>query len=59
MLGIVSNNFSQLEEKLYLEFPYLKKKNIYFVINRSKIKRNLTLEQNKIKDGDHILIVYY
>ena len=59
MLGIVSNNFSQLEEKLYLEFPYLKKKNIYFVINGSKIKRNLTLEQNKIKDGEHILIFYY
>ena len=55
---MLSDNFSKLEEKLYLKYPQLKNKNIYFIANGNKINRNLTLEQNRIKNGDHILIFY-
>jgi len=55
---MLSDNFSKLEEKLYLNFSDLKYKNIYFIANGNKLNRDLTLEQNGIKNGDHILIYY-
>ena len=55
---MLSDIFSKLEEKLYLEYPELKNQNIYFIAKGSIINRDLTLEQNKIKNGDQILINY-
>ena len=48
--------FSIIEEKLYIEKPELKHKQVYFLSNGKIIDNSLTLEQNKIKDNDAILI---
>ena len=48
--------FAKIEEKLYREFPSLKSKKIYFLANGNKINKSLTIEQNKIKNGNTILI---
>ena len=51
-----SDVFSKLEEKLYLEYPKLKNKNIFFITNGNIINRSANIEQNRIKNGDTILI---
>jgi len=55
---IITDLFSNLEEKLYNEFPELRQANIYFITNGNIINRNITLEQNKIKNGSQILIYF-
>ena len=54
-----SEIFSSVEEKLYLEFPELKNKKIYFMANSNIINRSANIEQNKIKNSTTILIDYY
>ena len=54
--AINTDKFAVLEEKLYLEFPQLRNKNVFFLCNGNKIYPELTLEQNKIKSGSSILI---
>ena len=56
--GLKSDKFSTIEEKLLNEFPELRKKDIYYIANGNVINRGLTLEQNKIKTGNTILIQY-
>ena len=56
--GIKIDRFTTIEEKLLLAFPDLRNKNIYYVANGTIIKRAATLEQNKIKNGNTILINY-
>ena len=48
--------FSDIKEKLCLEFKELKDKKVFFLSNGNILKKNLTLAQNNIKDGDQILI---
>ena len=48
--------FSNIEERLYREYPILKSKKIYFIVNGNVVDKSLTLEQNKIKNGNSILI---
>ena len=48
--------FSILEEKLINEKPELKHKSLYFLSGGKVIETSLTLEQNKIKDKDLIII---
>ena len=48
--------FSLLEEKLLLEKPELKHKELIFLSGGKVINTSLTLEQNKLKDKDVILI---
>ena len=48
--------FEKIEEKLYLEYPELKSKRIYFIANGKAIDKSSTLEENKIKNGNTILI---
>ena len=50
------NLFVRLEEILNNNFPELKKHDIYFEVNGRRIKRYLTLEENKIKNNDLINI---
>ena len=57
--GLKSDKFSTIEEKLLNEFPDLRNKDIYYIVNGNVINRALTLEQNKIKTGNTILIQYY
>ena len=53
-----SNIFSSLEQRLYIEFPELKQKNIYFIANGKAINRSESLEKNNIKNGTNILIYF-
>ena len=46
--------FVKLEERLYNDYPEYKKKETYFLVNARKIKRFLTVEENKIKNNDII-----
>ena len=48
--------FSNIEKKLYKEYPILKKKKIYFIANGKVVNKSYTFEQNNIKSGDTILI---
>ena len=48
--------FSSIEEKLYLQDPLLKQKDLIYLSGGKVIIRTQTLEQNKIKDKDVILI---
>ena len=51
-----TDNFKVLEEKLYLDYPELKNKNLVFMANGSVINRYETLENNGIKPGNAIVI---
>ena len=53
-----SDSFSKIENKLFEEFPELKSKNIYYLANGNTVNKTSTLKQNKIKNGDTILINY-
>ena len=48
--------FSRLERKLFLEYPELKIKNIYYTVDNKIIDKETTVRQNGIKDGDTIII---
>ena len=51
-----TNLFVRLEEMFNNNFPELKKHDTYFMVNTRRIKRFLTLEENKIKNNDMINI---
>ena len=51
-----TDNFSLLEEKLYVDYPQSKDKNIYFSANGNIIDRNASLEENNIKNDTSIVI---
>ena len=53
-----SDIFSEVEEKLYYEFPELKKKNINFILNGNIINRTSSLEENGIHNDNIVLIEY-
>ena len=48
--------FNEVENKLYEKFPELKNGEYYFLVGGNKVNKYLTLEENKIKDGDKIII---
>ena len=52
------DTFSKIEIRLFEEFPELKSKNIYYLANGNTVNKTLTLEENKIKNGNTILINY-
>ena len=47
--------FNNVENKLYEKVPELKRTNTFFLANGDIIYRALTVEENKIKDGDKIV----
>ena len=51
--------FVRLEEKLYDEFPEYKEENTYFTVNGNTIKRFKSMEDNKIKNSDVIILNIY
>ena len=53
-----SDIFSEVEERLYYEFPKLKQKNISFFVNGNIINRTSTLEENGIQSGNIVIIDY-
>ena len=52
------DSFSKIENQLFEEFPELKSKNIYYLVNGNTVNKTETLKQNKIKICDTILINY-
>ena len=46
--------FVKLEEKLNNDYPQLKDKETYFIVNGNRIKRFKTLDENNIKSNDVI-----
>ena len=48
--------FGHLEEQLYKHYPDYKETNNYFTCNGSVIDRSKTLEENKIRNSDKILL---
>ena len=51
-----SDKFYAIERKLYEEYPQYKNKQVYFTGNGNRIDKNKTLEENKIKSGDTIIL---
>ena len=51
-----SDIFLKLEEKLYHEYPDIKNKNVFFMAQGILINKNDSLDKNKIKNGDSILV---
>ena len=51
-----SDKFEIIEDKLYKEYPELKEKDVFFLMGGYKMKRNATLEENRIEDNSVILI---
>ena len=51
--------FVRLEEKLNNDYPELKDKETYFLVNGRKIKRFKTLDENHIKSNDVINLFLY
>lgn len=53
----ISNAFSNIEQRLYNEYPKLKEKKITFKVNGHNVDKSGTLEKNKIKNGTNIFII--
>jgi len=52
-----TDKFSKLEDKLYENYPNYKDINNYFISNGNIIKREQTLEENKIKNNDILTLI--
>ena len=51
-----ADTFVRIEEMLYNQYPELKEFNTYFTVNGNAIKRFKTIQENKIKNFDKILL---
>ena len=51
-----TDNFYDLEAKLYKDYPEYKKNDNYFLVRGSIINRFVTLEENNIKNSDIIIL---
>ena len=59
-IAIRGNKFAPLyilENELYNMFPDYRNKNCYFLANGWKCDKNKTLEENKIENGDKLIVV--
>ena len=48
--------FNKLENKLYEDYKEFDETEIYFTVNGNKINKNKSLDFNKIKNNDTIII---
>ena len=51
-----NQKFNEVENLLYDKFPKYKKSENYFLLGGAKINRSLTIDENKIKNGDIIIM---
>lgn len=51
--------FKLIIKKYYQEFPEYRNKKCYFIANGEKLNPNLTMKQNRIEDGAHIILEIY
>ena len=54
-----ADTFVKIEEKIYNEYPKYKDYNTYLTVNGNVVKRFKTLDENKVKDGNTIIINIY
>ena len=54
-----TDTFARIEKKIYNEYPKYKDCNTYLTVNGNTIKRFKTFAENRIKDGDIILVNIY
>ena len=52
------DKFSDAVKKIYEEYPQHKNKPKYYISNGKQIEENKTIEQNKFKDGDKVIIKF-
>ena len=52
-----TEKFSKLEEKLYKDNPEYSHFDNYFMINGNRVDKMKTLDENKIKDSDIIILI--
>ena len=51
-----TQKFTELEQKLYKDYPEYSETNNYFLINGNKVNKNKSLEENKIRNSDIIIL---
>ena len=52
-----SEQFNEVVKRIFLVFPKLKNKNIYFLCNANVIEKNKTISENGIKNNGAVLII--
>ena len=60
LYSLISKNtekFIKLEEKLYNNYPEYSESDNYFKKKKKKINKYKTLDENKIKDSDNIILI--
>ena len=56
--NVKSDKFYLVEQKLYEEYSQLRNENIYCIANGELLDKNKTIEENHIKNGDHVVVCY-
>ena len=51
--------FVDIEEMFLDKYPEYKDKEIYYMVNSFKIRRFKTIEENRIKNNDKIMVYIY
>ena len=51
-----TEKFIELEKKLYKDYPEYSKSDIYFMINGNKVNKDKSLDENKIRNSDIIIL---
>ena len=52
-----TEKFSKLEQKLYKKYPEYSKSDNYFLVNGNRINKYKTLNENKIKNSEIIILL--
>ena len=52
-----TEKFIKLEEKLYKDYPEYSKFDNYFMVNGNRVDKTKTLDENKIRNSDIIIII--
>ena len=54
-----TNIFVDIEEIFINKYPEYKDKEIYYMVNSFKVRRFKTIEENRIKNNDKIIVYIY
>ena len=55
--GYLKDKFSTVEEKLIVNYPALKEKEMKFLYKYKKLNKSATLEENKLINGCEIIVL--
>ena len=51
-----TQKFTELEQKLYKEYPQYSKSHDYFMINGNRVNKTKSIDENKIRNNDIIIL---